>query len=381
MFSNHQIYLDNSATSYPKPKSVVSSVSDYLINCASNPARGVYESALDASLIQIDTRELICKLYKAKDFKNVIFNSGITHSLNQLIFGSLNKLDHVIITPFEHNAVVRSLEMNEIEYSILKNTKEGFVDFSKAKNLIKKNTKALIFNCASNVFGLVQPINDAKQFSRENNLNLFVDTAQSTPIIDLDIDGITAISFTAHKGLMGIMGTGGIVSNDSDFLLSLKPLISGGTGSKSALLKMPNILPDYLEPGTQNMVGIVALNAALKYFFENEQKIKSIYKSRVSQLIEGLSKINEVDIYGSLDIERRCGAVSFNIQSVDPSLTAYELNERGIELRVGLHCAPLAHKAMKTYPLGTNRLSVSSFTSESDIEYTINAVREVSKKL
>ena len=381
MYKCHQIYLDNSATSFPKPKVVIDSVNDYLVNCASSPSRGVYESALDASLIQIETRELICKLYNAKKFKNVIFTSGITHSLNQLICGSLNQGDHVIISPFEHNAVVRVLEMNNIEYSILDNTKDGFTDFSSAKALIKANTKTLIFNLASNVFGIIQPIDDAKQFARENNLMLFVDTAQATPIVDLDIEGITAIAFTSHKGLMGIKGIGGFVSDDSDFLLNLKPLISGGTGSKSALLKMPNLLPDYLEAGTPNMVGLVGLNAALKYYFENKANLKQIYQSRISRLIDGLININNVEVYGNLNVLNRTGAISFNLKNVDPSLTAFELNERGLELRVGLHCAPLAHKAMGTYPSGTNRLSPGIFTKDEELDKAIEALKDVSKNL
>ncbi len=374
MYKKHQIYLDNSATSYPKPNCVITAVNDYLINCSSNPARGVYDSALDSSMLQIETRELLSKLFNTNDLKNVIFTSGITHSINQLIYGSLNEKDHVIITPFEHNAVVRALEMNNIQYSVLSNTKDGFTDFTNAKQLINKKTKAIIFNMASNVFGLVQPINDAKQFAKENNLMLFVDSAQSTPFVDLDIDGITAIAFTSHKGLMGIMGTGGIVSNNKNFLLNLKPLISGGTGSKSDLLKMPNILPDFLEAGTQNMVGIAALNAALKYFFENKNELKTNYKNRISQLVEGLSNIKNVELYGCKNIDKRTSAISFNIIDNDPSIVADKLNELGIELRVGLHCAPLAHKAMKTYPLGTLRLSPSAFTSFDEIDYTLNSI-------
>lgn len=380
MYKKHQIYLDNSATSYPKPKSVIDSVNDYLLNCASSPSRGVYESALDSSLIQIETRELICKLYDANNFKNVILTSGITHSINQLILGSLSSDDHVIISPFEHNAVVRVLEMNNIQYSILRNSKGGFTDFSKAKELIQSNTKALIFNLASNVFGLIQPIDDAKQFARENNLFLFVDTAQATPIVDLDIDGITAIAFTSHKGLMGIKGTGGFVSDNSEFLLNLKPLISGGTGSKSALLKMPNILPDYLEAGTPNMVGIVGLNAALKYYFNNREILQKTYRDRISRVLDGLTSIDEVEVYGDLNVFKRTGAISFNVSDIDPSLVAYELNERGVELRVGLHCAPLAHKSMNTYPSGTNRLSPGVFTSVEEIDLAIQALKEVVKK-
>lgn len=381
MYKNHQIYLDNSATSYPKPNCVIQAVNDFNISCCSNPARGVYDSALDASMVQIETRELVAKLYNVNDFRNVIFTSGITHSLNQLIYGSLKEDDHVIISPFEHNAVVRALEMNNIRYSILQNTKDGFTDFTNAKQLINNKTKAIIFNMASNVFGLVQPIDDAKQFAKENKLMLFVDSAQSTPFVDLDIDGITAIAFTAHKGIMGIMGTGGFLSNDKEFLLNLKPLISGGTGSKSALLKMPNILPDYLEAGTQNMVGIAALNAALKNYFENKESIINKYKDRVSRLIEGLNKIDNAIVYGALDINKRTSAISFNMQNLDPSLVAYSLNERNIELRVGLHCAPLAHKAMNTYPSGTIRLSPSYFTSVDEINYTIEEISKIKSSL
>ena len=379
MYNKHQIYLDNSATSFPKPKQVIDSISDFLTTCSSNPSRGVYDSALDASLLQLETRTLIQELYKNDDFKNVIFTSGITHSLNQLIYGSLKEGDHVLISPFEHNSVVRVLTLHNISYSILDNTELGYVDFSFAKNKINKNTKAVILTHASNVFGLIQPVDDAKEFCKANNLMLFLDCAQSTPVVDLDIDGITALAFTAHKGLLGPMGIGGFVSPDSEFLLNLKPLIAGGTGSKSALLHMPEFLPDHLEAGTQNLVGIAGLNAALKYWKENRASLVKNYKSRIAQLVDGLSSINKVIVYGDLNIDKRTNAISFNVEGRDPSEVAMLLNDKHIELRVGLHCAPLAHKAMKTYPRGTIRFSPGVFTTKDDIDYTLDVVRSVIK--
>lgn len=377
MYNKHHIYLDNSATSFPKPKLVIDSISEFLTNCSSNPSRGVYDSALDASMLQLETRTLVQDLYRVNDFKNVIFTSGITHSINQLIYGILKEGDHVIISPFEHNSVVRVLTLHNIDYSLLDNTKLGVVDFSKAKALVKKNTKAIILTHASNVFGIIQPIDEAKQFCDENKLMLFIDSAQSTPVIDLDIDGITAIAFTAHKGVLGPMGIGGFASNDSQLLLNMKPLIAGGTGSKSALLHMPEFLPDHLEAGTQNLVGIAGLNAALKYWKENRETLVCNYKSRITQLVEGLSSINKVKVYGDLDIGKRTNAISFNVIGEDPSEIAMKLNDKNIDLRVGLHCAPLAHKAMDTYPNGTIRFSPGVFTKEDEIDYALNSLCDI----
>lgn len=374
MYNKHNIYLDNSATSFPKPKEVVDSISQFLTQCSSNPARGVYQSALDASLMQLETRELLKKRYSAKNFKNVIFTCGITHSLNQLIFGSLKEGDHVLISSFEHNSVVRALELNKINYTIL-DQEDGITIFSSAKEMLCSKTKALIITHASNVFGLIQPIDDAKQFCKDNNIMLFIDSAQSSPIVNLDMEGITAIAFTAHKGFLGPMGIGGFVSDDSDFLLNLRPLIAGGTGSKSAYLSMPKLLPDYLEAGTQNLVGIAGFNASLKYWNNNSVKLIENYKNRISQLIEGLLSINKIEIYGDKDVSKRTGAISFNFKDEDPSHIAMILNDKNIELRVGLHCAPLAHIAMNTYPLGTLRLSPGVFTSSEEIEYTLDILK------
>lgn len=379
MYNKNQIYLDNSATSFPKPKQVVDAISEFLTTCSSNPSRGVYKSAIDASMLQLNTRILLQELYKGRDFKNVIFTSGITHSLNQLIYGSLKEGDHVIITPFEHNSVVRVLTLLKIDYSILDNDKDGFVDFSTAKNLITKNTKAMIFNHASNVFGIIQPIESAKQFCKENHLMLFVDSAQSSPVVDLDIDGITAIAFTSHKGFLGPMGIGGFISNDSSFLLNLKPLIVGGTGSKSALLSMPEFLPDHLEAGTQNLVGIAGFNAALKYWQENRVSLVSNYKKQIEHLVEGLSSLNGIKVYGNLAIENRTNAISFNVIGRDPSQISMLLDDHNISLRVGLHCAPLAHKAMNTYPNGTLRFSPGVFTTSDEIDYTLETIEKIIK--
>jgi cysteine desulfurase family protein len=379
MYNKNQIYLDNSATSFPKPKQVIDSISEFLTTCSSNPSRGVYESAIEASMLQLETRSLVQELYNCKDFKNVIFTSGITHSLNQLIYGSLKEGDHVLITPFEHNSVVRVLNLHKINYSVLSNNKEGFVDFSNANDLINEKTKAMIFNHASNVFGIIQQIDRAKEVASDNNLMLFVDSAQSSPIVNLDIDGITAIAFTAHKGFLGPMGIGGFLSNDSSFLLNLKPLIAGGTGSKSALLSMPEFLPDHLEAGTQNLVGIAGFNASLKYWKDNRDSLIKNYKGRISQLVEGLSKIDGIKVYGNLDINNRTNAISFNVIGRDPSQIAMELNDNNISLRVGLHCAPLAHKAMDTYPNGTLRFSPGVFTKKEEIDYTLEIMKQIVK--
>ncbi|MBK5200133.1 MAG: aminotransferase class V-fold PLP-dependent enzyme [Spirochaetaceae bacterium] len=385
-----RIYLDNACTSFPKPKILAKSITNFITNKGSNPSRGVYQSAIDSSTLLLDTRIEIASLFNSIDYKSVIFTSGITQSLNMVIGGLLTKEDHVIITSFEHNSVVRPLVELQIEYSQLPSDEKANTIFDNQDYLIKKNTKAMILTQASNVFGTVTDINKAKEFAKKHSLFLIIDSAQGFPSFPLDINGIDAICFTTHKGLLGPTGIGGIVSNER-FLKNLKPVIAGGTGSASNLLTMPDFLPDKFEAGTLNLMGIAGLYGVLidnkkktedsfntnEYINTNFEQYRYNTKQRVKELVTGLNTIHGITVYGESDFDKRSSAISFTIDKVDCSDIAYKLGEFGIECRVGLHCSPLAHKAMGTYPSGTIRFSPGPFTTKEEITYTLDILKKI----
>jgi cysteine desulfurase family protein len=386
-----RVYLDNACTSYPKPKVLSKAIVNFIENDGSNPSRGVYESALESSSLLLDTRIKLASLVGSSDFKSVIFTSGITEALNMIIGGMLTERDHVIVTSLEHNSVIRPLVERDIEYSTLPCDDKAHTIFDDGETLIRDNTKAMIITQSSNVFGTITDIERAKTFAKKNDLKLIVDTAQGFPIAPITLDGIDAICFAGHKGFLGPTGIGGIISNEN-FLMSLKPIICGGTGSESASLKMPTFLPDRFEAGTLNLIGIAGLNAVIDDSLrEIPESLKSHIKDtdinnyfelyryntmqRCKELLEGFSKIDEVNIFGEMNIYSRTSAISITIDGMDSSDVASSLSDYGIETRVGLHCAPLAHKAMHTYPNGTIRFSPGPFTTKQEIEYTLEKLK------
>ncbi len=390
-----RIYLDNACTSYPKPPILAKAITEFIQNNGSNPSRGVYQSALDSSDLLLDTRIKIASLFNSTDFKSVIFTSGITQALNLIIGGLLSEEDHVITTSLEHNSVIRPLAERKISYSTLPCDKKAHTIFDDVDKLIRNNTKALIITQSSNVFGTITDIKQAKEFAKKNKLKLIVDTAQGFPAAPLPLDGIDAICFAGHKGFLGPTGIGGIVSNKS-FLMSLKLTNCGGTGSDSASLAMPTFLPDRLEAGTLNLIGIAGINAVItdsmsalpkeikeSINMENINTYFDLYKYntqlRCKQLLDGLVNIKGVKIYGEMDVKKRSSAISITVDNIDPSDIASALADNGIETRVGLHCAPLAHKAMHTYPGGTVRFSPGPFTTKKEIDYTINTMITIVK--
>lgn len=389
-----RIYLDNACTSFPKPEVLAKTITNFITNEGSNPSRGVYQSAIDSSTLLLDTRIEIASLFNSIDYKSVIFTSGITQSLNMVIGGLLTKKDHVIITSFEHNSVVRPLVELQIEYSQLPCDEKANTIFDNQDYLVKKNTKAMILTQASNVFGTITDIDKAKEFAKKHSLFLIIDSAQGFPSSPLDINGIDAICFTAHKGLLGPTGIGGIVSNEK-FLKMLKPVIAGGTGSASDLLKMPDFLPDKFEAGTLNLMGIAGLYGVLidnkkrpDSSFNTDNKINTNFelyrsntKKRVKDLVTGLNNIKGITVYGESNFFKRSSAISFTIDKADCSDIANRLGEYGIECRVGLHCSPLAHKAMHTYPGGTIRFSPGPFTKKEEITYTLNILKKLVEEL
>ncbi len=385
------IYLDNAATSFPKPEGVVRAMCSFMENIGANPGRGGHSSSLSAGRIILEARELLADLFGAADINQIILTQNITHSLNLVIKGYLKAGDHVITTPYEHNSVLRPLhrlkEKGMITLDYLPITLQGEVDLQDLERLQRPETRLLIVNHASNVTGLRLPVVKLSRRAKDLGLAVLIDTAQTAGGYNFKWEQLSAlevdfIAFTGHKGLMGPQGTGGLVISE-EAASCTAPFIEGGTGSKSDELLQPELLPDKFEAGTQNTPGIAGLAAALKFLQETgRDEIARVIKARTNQLYRGLQEIPGVEIVGPGLEGPRVSALSVTFGDIDPAEVAFLLDqEYGVMTRSGLHCASLAHKAVGTYPAGTLRFSPGYFTSEMEIERALSAVAELVGRL
>lgn len=379
----HKIYFDNGSTSWPKAPGVAESMAELLTNGAFNINRGNYEGAYEVEGIVLDTREQLARMFHGTDSRHVIFTPGITYSLNYFIKGFLKSGDHVIVSGIEHNAVMRPLTQMEecgVTYDVADTDIEGSVRAENVEKLIKPETKAVIMSHASNVCGTILPIKEIGEICQRHNLFFVVDAAQSAGTIPVDMQdcGIDFLAFTGHKGLLGPQGIGGfLISERLDS--QMKPYIAGGTGSQSDLLDMPVNLPDKYESGTMNLPGIIGLHAALTYIEEmGLQKIHDKKMELTEYFLEKVRKLNGVRIVGKQDTKDRVAVVSLDFEHEDNAIVAFELEqEYGIMTRVGLHCAPLAHKSLKTYPQGTVRFAFSASNTKEEIDRCVEGIRSL----
>ncbi|MBU5454868.1 aminotransferase class V-fold PLP-dependent enzyme [Caproiciproducens sp. MSJ-32] len=382
-----KVYLDNASTTFPKPKAVTDSIYNFLTKIGGNPGRSNHDNALETNRLLIDAREKLADFFNFDKIENVIFTANITSSLNILINGILKKGDHVITSSMEHNSVIRPLyhlKNNQIiDLDIVSANNFGFISPSDIENKLKKNTKLVIINHASNVFGSIQPIKEIGEICKNHNIFFIIDSAQSAGVLNIDFKdlNLSALTFTGHKSLFGPQGIGGfIISDELNSICS--PYILGGTGSLSYSLMQPDFLPDKFESGTLNMPGICGLLEGVK-FIKNEG-INTIYQKNSflrSNLLKELHNINNVILYD--DIEKYnyyTSCLSFNIKGMDTSELSYILDSYyNIKNRSGLHCAPLAHKTIGTYPSGTVRLSISYFNTIDEIKYVIDSINNIAK--
>ncbi|MGI6466619.1 MAG: aminotransferase class V-fold PLP-dependent enzyme [Sphaerochaetaceae bacterium] len=376
------IYLDNAATSWPKAPTVAESVASFITNSSVNIGRGSYERAYEVALEVDNCRNKLATFFGSEESRNVVFALNVTHALNTLIVGLFTKEDHVLVSGMEHNAVMRPLTTLKIPYSIIPCNLEGEVFVDQIKPLIKKNTKAIIITQASNVSGTIQPIRNVASIARENNLLIIVDAAQAPldSTLSLTKDCLDAIAFTGHKSLLGPQGVGGLVLSNQ-LAKDIKVTITGGTGSKSDLLEMPQFLPDKFEVGTQNLPGIVGLSSALTFIEQNKDKIVKHEKRLTEMLLNYFLSDQRINVIGPKTTKGRTSVISVDFPSLDNSEVADHLYlDSKIECRVGLHCAPIAHKTLNTFPKGTVRFSLGYSTSEEDILKCIDSCKRVLDK-
>jgi len=376
-----RVYLDNSATSWPKPPGVLQAINNYLNEYGASPGRSGHKFALRAAREVFETRELIAGLFNARSSERVIFSANATHALNIALKGLLKKGGHVIISHMEHNSVIRPLRYLEsqglIEISIVNCDPKGYINIENFKNCFKPNTKLVVTIHGSNVTGTVQPIRQIGEICKTRNVLYLIDAAQTAGFIPIDMqkDNIDILAFTGHKKLYGPPGIGGLcIKND----IAIDTLIHGGTGSKTEMEMHPEFYPDRLEAGTGNTVGVVGLKAGIQYVLE-----KGIDNLHIKQLqllkyfISQLQEMDDVIFYGPGKDEERLSLISININNILPSDIAYKLdNEYEIMVRAGLHCSPLAHKTIRTFPQGTVRFSIGCFNTEEEIKYTVEALKK-----
>ncbi|MGQ9632326.1 MAG: aminotransferase class V-fold PLP-dependent enzyme [bacterium] len=377
-----EVYLDNAATSYPKPDAVYDAVNRFMREIGASSGRGAYRKALEADRIVYETRESLGRLFNIRDVSRIVFTQNATESLNLAIRGLLRRGDHVVTSSIEHNAVWRPLKTLEselgIEITAVSCSPEGHLDPEDVEEAIRPNTKLIVLLHASNVIGTILPIGDVGRIAERYGIPFLVDSAQTAGVYPIDVEEshIDLLAFAGHKGLFGPPGTGGLYIREG---IDLTPLKAGGTGSESALERQPDFLPDRYEAGTLNAPGIAGLGAGVDFILDvGVDKIREKERSLTERLLRGLEDIPEVEIYGPRDPEGQVGVMSINVSDYPPGEVGYVLDEAyGVMVRTGLHCSPCAHRTIGTIDRGTIRISPGYFNTEGDINYLLGALREI----
>jgi len=386
------IYLDNAATSFPKPDGVHEYMGDFYRNSGVNPGRTGCDAALRAEEMINETRKALTRFFNASlaaegrlpDTDRLIFTLNGTHALNLILRGTLKAGDHVVTTWVEHNSVIRPvnhLAKDGIESTFVRPDGEGYVDPEEIRAAIRRNTRLVMVNHGSNVIGTVQDLEAIGTVCAEHEVPFAVDTAQTAGVlpIDMTVNHISFLAFTGHKGLMGPTGTGGICVAEGAEIESSQ---WGGTGVRSAYPLHLEEYPYRLEAGTQNLMGIAGLHAGQVWLrAEGLDKIRAHEMELLALLQEGLEPIRGVTIHGTRNLKRRVATLSITVDNWDPSDVGMMLDvDYDIITRTGLQCAPLIHDAMGTSPRGTVRFSLGPFSIREDVEAAVKAVEEVSAR-
>ncbi|QLY80101.1 aminotransferase class V-fold PLP-dependent enzyme [Clostridium intestinale] len=373
------IYLDNGATSFPKPRSVYEEMIKCVRDYCANPGRGAHDMSIRCDMEIYECRERIAKLFNIDNPLNVIFTANATDGLNIAIQGILEKGDHIITSYLEHNSVLRPVKQKErqgVEVSLLKGDKDGLLSVDEIEKEIKSNTKAIIINHGSNVIGTIQDIKAIGDLARRNNIKFIVDGAQTAGTIEIDIDkyNIDLLAVPGHKGLLGPQGTGALVINKN---VALKELKYGGTGSQSHSLEQPQFLPDKFESGTLNTPGIVGLNSGLKFIEDvGINNIRKKEKTLVDFLLGEFEFMPFIECYGT-NSKDSSAIISINIEGMESSEVGKLLNEKDIYVRTGYHCAPLVHKVIGTEKRGTVRISPGYFNTLDEMKQLLIELKNI----
>jgi len=381
------IYLDNAATTWPKPPGVAEAMLHYLNNVGANPGRSGHRLAVEAARIVYATREAVAGLFNAPDPLRVVFGANVTEALNLVLRGLLHPGHHVVTSSMEHNSVMRplrELERQGVRVTVVGCSPQGSLDPTLVEAAIGPDTKMIVLNHASNVVGTLLPLAEVGRIARLHGLLLLADVAQTAGAfpVDMQADAIDLLAFTGHNSLYGPMGTGGLIIGERVDASLLEPLKRGGTGSRSEREEQPDFLPDACESGTPNGVGLAGLGAGIRWVQERGvQAIRAHEMALAQQLIDGLRAIPGVTVYGSLDATRQTATVAFNLAGMQPSEVGLRLDdEHSILCRVGLHCAPAAHKTLGTFPVGAVRFGLAALNTPEHVRTAVAAVRQLAKE-
>ena len=374
------IYLDNSATTFPKPTAVRKAMNDAVTQYGANPGRSGHSMSIRASEEIFRCRSEAASMFGASSPDNVVFTLNCTHAINIVLKGLLRKGDHVVISDMEHNAVVRplyALKERGISYSVAKISEDDPDEtLASFRDSLKDNTKLVVCTHVSNVWGIRLPIERITALCHQYGAEVLIDASQSAGMLPLSMGdiGIDYLCTSGHKGLYSPMGVGMLITSKGG---RLNTFIEGGTGSNSAMFEQPDIMPDRFESGTQNLPAIAGLRAGIKFVTSiTPEKIHAHEIMLLQNLYDRLAENKRVILYTPRpDMLHSGGVLSFNIKDADSEVTADYLNTRyGIAVRAGLHCAPLAHKHFGTEKQGTVRVSPSYFTSIRDMAVLSQAI-------
>ena len=381
--ANDMIYLDNAATSFPKPLRVYEEIDRCMRMYCANPGRGGHKMSIASGKAISEAREKISAFFNIDNPLRLAFTKNATEAINIAIKGVVKPGDHVITSCMEHNAVIRPLKTLEkdriINLSIVEGDSFGQIDIEKMVACINPRTRLIVCTLSSNVNGIIFPIKKIGQIARTRGILFLVDASQGAGSEEIDVDdmNIDMLAFPGHKGLLGPQGTGGIYIREG---IDIIPIMQGGTGSVSDYLYQPEMMPDLIESGTLNTPGIIGLAYGIDFINETGLSNIKIFKhSLIKRLMEGMEEINGIVQYSLKDIDNNTGIAAINFEGVDSSEVSYILDkEFGIATRAGLHCAPLAHKTLGTTGQGVVRFSVGCFNTVEEIDYTLEALRKIS---
>jgi cysteine desulfurase family protein len=376
-------YLDNAATSWPKLQAVTEAVVRALQECG-NPGRGGHPLSLAAGRTVLDAREAVAALLGVRDPASLAFTRNCTEAVNLALHGVLRPGDRVVVSPLEHNAVMRplrALERQGVEITVLPAAPDGTIDLTVAGEAMA-GARLLVVCHGSNVLGTLQPLAELGELARAAGALFLVDAAQSAGAVPLSLSDLPVdlVAFPGHKALLGPQGTGALYIRPG---LDLPPLVAGGTGSLSEQEEMPEFAPDRYEAGTPNVPGLAGLAAAAAYLDEvGVAKVRQHEMGLTARFLDGLAGLPGVRVLGPAEVSRRAGLVSLVVEGVDPDLLAQVMEERyGVMTRAGLHCAPAAHRHAGTWPTGAIRFSFGWHTLQSDVAAAVAGLRELIKSV
>ncbi len=379
------IFLDNGATSFPKPEEVYTFMDQFYRNFGVNPGRSGYDLCMETGELVEETRKMLTDFFNGKDPNRLCFSYNSTDALNLIIYGMLEEGDHAITTTLEHNSVLRPLyhlyKFNGVDVDYISFDEKGFVNPDDFPKKFKKNTKLVIINHASNVVGTIQPVKEIGKYCRERGIPFAIDASQSAGKIAVDIEelNVDVVAFTGHKSLLGPTGIGGLYVREG---IEIRHTRAGGTGVRSAVRTHLEEYPYRLEYGTLNVMGVAGLHAGLKWI--EEKGLENIHEHEMkltAMLRDGLKDVEGVSVYCQDDLTDHISIFLFNTDGFEALDTATILDvDYNIAARSGLHCAPLVHEQLGTDKIkGAVRFGIGPFNTEEQIRIAINAVKEISE--